>query len=98
MKRLFSFLPFILISVSAMAQDSDVQPITDSITAEGKAMYRSEMASWYGTDIFLEAYKNKENIGGYLSYVAGDTARCIFFSHDDTPVVIGTIPLMRPTT
>jgi hypothetical protein len=73
-----------------LAQDS-LQHKIDSITREGKLLYQSEMASWYGTDIFLERYKNRENIGGYLSYMDGDVPTCIFFSRGDNPGVIGTI-------
>ena len=50
------------------------------------------MASWYGTDIFLERYSDRrENIGGYFSYTDADTSKCIFFSKGDDPKVIGTI-------
>lgn len=63
----------------------------ESIVAEGKLLYKSEMASWYGTDLFLENYYDRENIGGYFSYSEGDTSKCIFFSDADKPVVIGTI-------
>lgn len=63
------------------------QPIVE----EGKRLYRSEMASWYGTDLFLERYKNRENIGGYFSYTEKDRSKCIFFSGADQPLVIGTI-------
>ncbi len=59
--------------------------------AEGKLLYRSEMASWYGTDLFLERYKLREKIGGYFSYVEKDSAKCIFFSKAAEPKVIGTI-------
>lgn len=62
-----------------------------SIVAEGKLLYKSEMASWYGTDLFLENYKNRENIGGYFSYLDNDVAKCVFFSNAQTPNVIGTI-------
>lgn len=62
------------------------------IVTEGKLLYKSEMASWYGTDLFLEKYTNRENIGGYFSYTDKDkTAKCIFFSKSETPKVIGTI-------
>ncbi|HQE33870.1 MAG TPA: hypothetical protein PLZ71_05655 [Flavobacterium alvei] len=61
------------------------------IVAEGKLLYKSEMASWYGTDLFLENYKNRENIGGYFSYTDNDVAKCIFFSKSENPKVIGTI-------
>ena len=49
------------------------------------------MASWYGTDLFLENYKNRDNIGGYFSYTDNDISKCIFFSKADNPKVIGTI-------
>lgn len=61
------------------------------IVAEGKLLYRSEMASWYGTDLFLEQYKNRENIGGYFSYADTVYTKCVFFSKADEPRVIGTI-------
>lgn len=61
------------------------------LVAEGKLLYRCEMASWYGTDLFLEKYKETDKVGGYLSYMDGDTARCIFFSRGDTPRVLGTM-------
>lgn len=61
------------------------------IVVEGKLLYKSEMASWYGTDLFLENYKNKDNVGGYLSYTDNDSSRCIFFSKGQKPKVIGTI-------
>lgn len=92
MKRHLLFLLFIISNLQSSGQD-DVSAITDSITAEGKRLYQSEMASWYGTDIFVEGYKGQGKQGGYLSYMDKDTARCIFFSKPgaDLPVVIGTI-------
>jgi hypothetical protein len=73
------------------AQNSPTEK-AQPIVAEGKLLYKSEMASWYGTDLFLEKYKNRENIGGYFSYAANDeTTKCIFFSKSDNPKVIGTI-------
>ena len=54
-----------LISVNVLAQktpDEEVQPVVE----EGIRLYKSEMASWHGTDLFLERYKDRENIGGYF--------------------------------
>jgi hypothetical protein len=62
-----------------------------AITDEGKLLYKSEMASWLGTDMFMQAYKDRANVGGYFSYAEGDTAKCIFFSKAENPKVIGTI-------
>ncbi len=89
MRRLFTLLS-LLISATLFAQE-DLGKISDSLVAEGLKLYRSEMASWYGTDIFLEKYKNRENIGGYFSYSDNNIAKCIFFSKGDTSKVIGTI-------
>lgn len=87
-KYLSAFLT--LISLHAITQDNPTtlaQPIVD----EGKRLYRSEMASWYGTDLFLEKYTEQSNIGGYFSYAEPEVTKCIFFSKTVKPVVIGTI-------
>lgn len=79
-----------LIIVSVFGQKNPTEE-AQPIVAEGKLLYKSEMASWYGTDLFLENYKNRENIGGYFSYTDTDTAKCVFFSKSENPKVIGTI-------
>ena len=79
-----------LLGLSVFGQNNptdEAQPIV----AEGKLLYKSEMASWYGTDLFLENYKDRENIGGYFSYTDQGLSKCIFFSKADKPKVIGTI-------
>lgn len=93
MKKLFSLLSLLLSACALYAQYGEdfVVKLTEPIVNEGKAMYRSETASWFGTDIFLEVYKNRENIGGYFSYPDKDLTKCIFFSRTDNPKVIGTI-------
>lgn len=88
-KTLFLIL-FALLSLSIFSQKSVDQQI-ESIKKEGVKLYKSEMASWYGTDIFIEQYQNKENIGGYLSYSEKDKNICIFYSNSNKPKVIGTI-------
>ena len=81
-------LAFYLVSFSQNKTDKE----TAKIVAEGKRLYRSEMASWYGTDIFLEKFNNRRaDIGGYFSYVENNTATCLFFSKSDHPKVIGAI-------
>lgn len=89
MKKLLTPL-LVLFTFHGFAQKNlteKAQPIVE----EGKRLYQSEMASWLGTDIFLEKYKNRENIGGYFSYAVNGTANCIFFSKAEVPKVIGTI-------
>ncbi len=97
MKKLTCFLALMISFISLYAQygEDHVVKLTEPIVKEGKAMYRTEMASWYGTDIFLEAYKDRANIGGYFSYPDKDLTKCIFFSKTDNPKVIGTISFDR---
>src|SRR5438874_12383805 len=90
MKKIFGLLTILFASLTLFGQE-DLGKISDSLVAEGLRLYKSEMASWYGTDIFLEKYKNRENVGGYFSYSDNNIPKCIFFSKGDTPKVIGTI-------
>ncbi|WP_269225041.1 hypothetical protein [Flavobacterium eburneipallidum] len=83
-------LIFTLFTLSVLAQKNPTKE-AEPIVAEGKLLYKSEMASWYGTDLFLEKYKDRQNIGGYFSYVEKEVSKCIFFSKSDNPMVIGTI-------
>jgi len=89
MTNLITFL-LILLSLDVFGQNNATEH-AQPIVAEGKRLYKSEMASWYGTDLFLEKYKDRANIGGYFSYSDNGIAKCIFFSKADTPKVIGTI-------
>lgn len=89
MKSLFTLL-VVLASLNVSGQKNPTEE-AQPIVAEGKRLYKSEMASWYGTDLFLENYKSRENIGGYFSYSDNDVAKCIFFSRAEKPKVIGSI-------
>jgi len=80
------------LSFCAVYAQSDRSKTTDSIEVEGKMLYQSEAASWYGTDIFLEKCKSKSSrSGGYLSYDTGTGMNNIFFSKDAEPVVLATM-------
>ncbi|MCB0843477.1 MAG: hypothetical protein KDE26_09510 [Bacteroidetes bacterium] len=91
MKKTLTTILLIYLSTTLFAQknpNESARPIVE----EGKKLYQSEMASWYGTDLFLEKYPNRENIGGYFSYpTERNAATCIFFSKAEEPQVIGTI-------
>lgn len=89
MKKI-SLLACLLINFYAFCQPTPTEQ-AQPIVAEGKLLYKSEMASWYGTDLFLEKYPNRQNIGGYFSYSENDVAKCVFFSRSEQPQVIGTI-------
>ena len=80
-----------LFSLSIFCQNIDLKKTAEEITEEGKYLYRLEMASWYGTDIFLENFKERERIGGYFSYLDKETPKCLFFSKEENPRVIGVV-------
>jgi hypothetical protein len=86
------WLPVIglLWALNALGQN-DLPEEAKKNVAEGKLLYKLEMASWYGTDLFVENYKEKENVKGYFSYFENKTTKCIFFSKSVEPKVIGTI-------
>ena len=90
MKTAFLTLLLLSQSIFCLAQFG-LSKKTQPIVEEGKRLYRSEMASWNGTEIFLQNYPKTENIGGYFSYEEGEVVKCIFFSKTDKPKVIGTI-------
>jgi hypothetical protein len=80
-----------LFMVTAAYTQPNTAKIADSIEQEGRRLYRSEMASWYGTDIFVEKFKDQlSDAKGYFSYDEGKMTNCIFFSKDETPKVLAT--------
>lgn len=92
MKKITAVSLLLVARFCCVAQDADeINRLNDSIVQEGKTLYHSEMASWYGTDIFLERFKDHEQIGGYVSYPTGNAATCVFFSKSKEPTVIGTM-------
>ena len=62
MHKIFTII-LILLTLTVFSQKSPTEE-AQPIVAEGKLLYKSEMASWYGTDIFMEKHPDKENGGG----------------------------------
>jgi hypothetical protein len=90
-RRSVIVLVMLVFAIKVSAQDKHIQKITDSIVNEGKTLYRSEWASWYGSDIFLAQCKEKKAlIGGYISYETPTGLNNVFFSKGDDPVVLAT--------
>ncbi|WP_228728614.1 hypothetical protein [Chryseobacterium endalhagicum] len=86
MKKILTvFATFICLMMYAQ----NVEKIAKEVKEEGVELYRSEMASWYGTDVFRENYKNMDDVGGYFSYIDDKVPKCVFFSKNHK--VIGTI-------
>jgi hypothetical protein len=90
MKKILNLFTILIVGLNSFGQ-SKVEKITQTIVEEGKKLYKSEMASWYGTDIFVEKFKETDKIGGYFSYSENEISKCIFFSKEEKPKVIGTI-------
>ncbi|RZK95080.1 MAG: hypothetical protein EOO62_30220 [Hymenobacter sp.] len=67
-------------------------PPTEAILAEGLRLYQSERSSWVATDLMLATTIDRAQIGGYLSYLAGDSVRTIFWPKG-TAGTVGT-PLL----
>ncbi|MDX1908158.1 MAG: hypothetical protein SF053_14070 [Bacteroidia bacterium] len=73
--------------LSLAAQSSEAL----AVEAEGRALYAAEMASWYGTDLFMEKYPDRTQLGGYFSYASGSQTLCLFYSNALMPRVLGTV-------
>lgn len=86
-------LPFLV--TSSFAQVDLKQKIIE-ISDEGRELYKLEMAAWNGTDRFTESYGNSANIGGYFSYIAKDSIKCVFYSKIENPKVLGSV-IFDPT-
>ncbi len=92
MKKTAVLLILLVCVIRAFAQHERLGHIADSIVTEGTALYHSEWASWYGTDIFVDKCAAKRSLsGGYLSYETNNNLINIFFSKGDDPLVIATI-------
>lgn len=76
----------------ASSAQEELQEQSKKIEIEGKKLYRSEMASWHGTDIFLEKFpQHRNNFSAYFSYEDANGIHCIFYSKGDQPKVLATI-------
>lgn len=91
MKRRLTTICLLMICLLTFGQKK-INEQAIKIVEEGKLLYRSEMASWYGSDIFLSKFPHKEDkIGGYVSYTENDISTCAFISKGDNPSVLCTI-------
>jgi len=81
MKHIIPLLFFALVTFDGVAQAE----LEQKIVTEAKKLYKSEMASWYGTDIFMAKFQDKRaRARGYFSYSDKKRSTCVFFS-DDQP-------------
>lgn len=90
MKNILLLIFFTGLALNTRAQEN-LAKAAQPIIEEGKKLYRSEKASWNGTDLFTAKYKENDKIGGYFSYPIEMQTTCVFYSKDDAPTVIGTI-------
>lgn len=62
------------------------------VVAEARRLYKTEMASWHGTAMFMGKFPKKQGTsGGYFSYVDGKRTTCLFFSTDSIPKTVVTM-------
>ena len=91
MKKYF-ILVAALLSLGVADGQEVLEEQKEKMTREGKELYRSEMASWYGTDIFSGKLESKKGqAAGYFSYTEDNVSKCIFFSEPQNPKVLVTI-------
>ena len=91
MKKTVLIFAFILFSICVQSQNS-LEKLKTQTVEEGKKLWASEMASWYGTDLFLEKYHERDKIGGYFSYVENpEKSTCVFYGKGENPKIIGTM-------
>ncbi|TPE45373.1 hypothetical protein FJM65_04885 [Pontibacter mangrovi] len=84
-QNILLFLIF-MATASVSAQNRVNKKTEAQVINEGYKLYRSELASWHGTDLFLQNYPHlREKAGGYFSYESNDSVKCIFFSKGDVP-------------
>lgn len=89
MKSIITSSILILSILTSFGQN--IEKLKTEVLKEGFLLYESEKASWHGGDLFLEKFKDRSKIGGYVSYTDGNNPKCIFFSKEDKNKVIGTV-------
>ena len=84
MRKILTVVLTITLGTSSFGQSKEDK----EIIKEGTKLYKTEMASWFGTDIFLAKFGDKrQNTGGYFSYLVDDKAVCVFFSRGENPKI-----------
>ncbi len=73
--------------------------IRDSIEKEAAALYIVERAAWVGTDVLWPTLSKQQlPYLGYVSYINGKSAVCIFFQADAKPMVVATASFVGKIT
>jgi hypothetical protein len=83
------FLLILMLSIPNLYAKKDLEAIAAAIVMEGKTLYNIDMASWHGTDVMNEKFEgNKDDIGGYFSYMENEKSYCVFYSKYDFGKVV----------
>lgn len=89
MRLLLLLLTIAMFPGFTSAQQKPNKKQEEWLIKEGFRLYKSEMASWHGTDLFLQHYPDLvEKAGGYFSYESNNGTQCLFFSKGDAPQVL----------
>lgn len=96
MKTSLIYMLLVTMCFTCLAQ-ADWQQQAQKNAAEGKLLYKAEMAAWYGSDLFVDKCRNKkEKSGGYIAYTdSNNISKCIYYSKGETPVVLATISFTK---
>lgn len=87
-----SYRIFILLSLLSFVTTFVAAQSDKDVVSEGRKLYKTEMASWHGTAMFMGKFPKKQaTSGGYFSYVDGNYATCLFFSNDSIPKSVVTM-------
>jgi len=84
MKKITAILIIVALVINVQAQKNATE---QAIVDEGIALYKTEMASWHGTDVFRERLPEKmSQSGGYFSYPDEQGgAKCVFYDLQKPP-------------
>lgn len=89
MKQVISII-FLFLTLQVSAQDSLSKKISETISL-GTKLYRLEKSNWYAVSVYAASPENRNNVGGYFSYMQKDSTMCVFFSRDQDPHIIATV-------
>lgn len=81
---------FLLLSLHLYGQKVPEKELAE-IYAEGVKLFELEMASWVGSDIFVELEQAPRNAVGYFSYADGPKVVCLFYTDEKPSKVACTI-------
>lgn len=89
--KYFSLTLLVLCSfLNSFAQDN-LQQEARSAIAEGKQIYRLELANRLADKVFKSKYQGKEKPAGFITYTEGDNTKAIFYNNNNETTAIAVL-------